>query len=377
MSGDTNDIGVLSVGEQVSAEMNRKKEQELKDKASDYLTVLNFLNNRHNDSFISQVKKNIQINDQVAIDELFLQNEQQITKIFGLFNFLRSNEESIARCQHDLGAIANGVEGNLSLILDYVHEGDEINFELLKNLLYVWDRYFVVVEDMLLRMVSKEKISSEFQTGTDVDALKGVDDYFNTRELESIRVFSTKAGSAYKKINGIQINLVSNEVWGNLNMELKDKKIGGNSGLVGNFVLNALRNALKDRVEATTVTQAVEIKGDWLVIRIVDNGKGIRPKFLQKGYKEIDEITGKEKEIYIFHEGASGTGSTGKGLADFDTRLASVGGELYVSTKTVSDGMIRFQYGSTIEKANEVEFDESLEHGTVFEIRLPIIQKQE
>jgi len=142
-------------------------------------------------------------------------------------------------------------------------------------------------------------------------------------------------------------------------------------------LLNALRNSLKDRVEANNIRLSAEIKDSFFVLRVEDDGKGIASKFLQKDYKEKDEETGEEKDIYIFHEGASGTGSTGIGLADFDTRLASVGGELYVVSKPkyVAEGIVRFQYGGDDEKAKSVSFDESLEHGTVFEVRLPITQK--
>lgn len=378
----TGDIG-NSATEEASKLMDEAKKMETKKRASEYLEAYFAINNRDDkNSFILKAKEFSELNDEESLRSLLNENKKIIQIILNLYNFLSENKSSFERCRHDLGGIVQNVNGPLQLSFEAVKNDKDVdidmdfNIDIFKIFLNTWDRYFIAVEDILIRLISNNEVPDEFQKGVDIDVLVGSNNYFETKELNKIKAFSTSDDSVYKKINDIKISLVTDSDWERIKTELAGRKIAGANGLIGNFELNALRNAIKDRVEAKEVVQTIEIKDDRLIIRIVDNGKGIRPKFLQKGYKEKDEITGEEKEIYIFHEGASGTGSTGKGLADFDTRLASVGGELYVSTKTVNDGMVRFQYGSTAEKANEVEFDESLEHGTVFEIRLPITQKQ-
>ena len=342
MSGDIDN----SAMEEASRAMEEAKKIEIKKRASGYLEALFIINNRNDkNSFILKAKEFVELNDGESLRSLFLKNTENIQIIMGLHKFLLENESSFARCKHDVGNIAQGVNGPLELTLEAANNGENIGVDFFKIFLNTWDRYFIAIEDILLRLVSNEEVPVKFQKGADLDVLMGACQYFNTRELSSIKAFSRSSDSAYKNIGNVKINLITDKDWERIKNELGDRKIVGVNGLISNFELNALRNALKDRVEATEVSQTVEIKDDQLVIRIVDNGKGIRPEFLQKGNKEKDEITGEEKEVYIFHEGASGTGSTGKGLADFDTRLASVGGELYVSTKTVSDSMVRFQYG--------------------------------
>lgn len=354
--------------------------------AKGLLNTLYFLNNRDDaNAMIPQMKKVVLDKDfnclpgQETVRKLLLDNSEQIKKISRVFDFLKNYKKTDARVKHDLGNIASMVEGLLGIYLGSAQQDDVMDIADLDRFLANWDRYLVGVEDILLRIIAKDKLLSEHNNGTDVEVLGGAIGYFSIDELRNIRSFSKESDSAYKEIDDKKIDIASSADWDKLALELKNKEIAGNSGLVANFLLNALRNSLKDRVEAKNVRLTAAIKGDSFVLRVEDDGKGIAAKFLQPDYKEKNEVTGEEKDIYIFHEGASGTGSTGIGLADFDTRLASVGGELYVVSKPKyekEDGLVRFQYGSTPEKANEVEFDQSLEHGTVFEIRLPITQKQ-
>lgn len=372
---------------EIGSEEMEKIESEAKImEAKRFLDTLNFLDNRNDPgAMIPQMKKIVLDKDfnqpvnQEIVRKLLLDNVEQIKKISRLFDFLKNYKKTDARVKHDLGNIATMVEGLLAVYLDSAQHDGSMDVGDLDRFLVNWDRYLVGVQDILLRIVSKNEILPEHNTGTTIEVVGGVIDYFSNDELKNIRSFSKESDSAYKEIDNKKIDLASTADWDKLTLELGDKQTAGNNGLVGNFLLNALRNSLKDRVEAKNIRLVAEIKGDWFVLRVEDDGKGIADKFLQPDYKEKDEVTGEEKDIYIFHEGASGTGSTGIGLADFDTRLASIGGELYVVSKPKyekEDGLVRFQYGSTPEKANEIEFDQNLEHGTVFEIRLPITQKQ-
>lgn len=389
------------VEEQEFQKMEAKKERENRVKdAKEFLDVLHHLDDHNrDDSMFPQLKNVVKEKDfnqpagQEEVKKLLIKNSDKIKKIIGvaadedagiekitgLFEYLKHYKKTDARLKHDLNNIFVAVSGYLSFYLFLVEAGENLDIDNLDKILAKWDRSLVGVEDILLRIISETEIVPEYNTGLSVETVSGAIKYFEKDELANISAFSKESDSAYKKIDSKEFKSVSLEDWDKINNELGDRQIAGNDGLVGNFILNALRNSLKDRVESDHIKLSASIKGDWFVMRVEDDGKGIASKFLQKGYVEKDEATGVEKEIYIFHEGASGTGSSGIGLANFDTRLASVGGELYVVSKPKyekEDGIVRFQYGSTPEKANEVEFDENMEHGTVFEIHLPIVQKQ-
>ncbi|GEM_PF-6150039 len=393
-----------TVQEQESNKMKAEKdsleqENRVKD-AEEFLDILHSLDDHNRaDSMFPLMKKVVQDQDfnqpagQEVVRKLLLQNADKIKKILsvtanintgakkvvGLFEFLKHYKKTDARLKHDLSNIFVAVGGYLSFFLYTVEQGEHLNIDGLDKVLTKWDRCLVGIEDILLRIVSEAEVAPKYNTGLNLETVGGAINYFAKDEIANIRSFSKEHDSAYKKIGDIEFESVSIENWDKIKQDLGDRRIAGNDGLIGNFILNALRNSLKDRVESKQVKLSVSINGDQFVMRVVDDGKGIASKFLQKGYKEKDEVTGEEKEVYIFHEGASGTGSSGIGLADFDTRLASVGGELYVVSKpkyVEEKGLVHFQHGSTAEKANEVEFDENLEHGTVFEIRLPIIKKE-
>ena len=389
------------VQELEAKKMEAKREQENRiSGAKEFLDVLHSLSDHSlDDSMFPQIKQVVKENDlnkpegQEIIKKILLNNANKIKKIIGfaedkdsgqkrttgLFDFLKHYKKTDARLKHDLDNIFVTVRANLSLFLYFAKNGQDIDVDSLDRVLIKWDRCLVGVEDILLRIISETEVVPEYNSGLNIETIGGAINYFANDELAKIILFSKEPDSAYKKIKYKEFESVDIEEWDKIKEELGDRQIAGNDGLVGNFILNALRNSLKDRVESDHINLSVSIKGGWFVMRVQDDGKGIPSKFLQKGYTEKDETTGEEKEIYIFHEGASGTGSSGIGLADFDTRLASVGGELYVVSKpkyAKEDGLVRFQYGSTPEKANEVEFDQNLEHGTVFEIRLPITQKQ-
>ena len=353
--------------------------------AKSFLDALYSLNGRSgNDSMISQMRNIVkdegfnQEKNQEIVRKLLLENIHHINKIVSLFDFLKHYKKTDARVKHDLNNIAAAVGGFLSFYLDAAQKDDELDIDGLDEMVATWDRYLVAAEDTLLRIISEDKILPEHNAGLNIETVSGAINYFSGTEITNIRSFSKEKNSAYKEINNKRINFISAADWDKLTLELGDRQITGNNGLVGNFILNALRNSLKDRVEADNIRLSAKVQGDWFVVRVEDDGKGIMAKFLQKDYREKDEVTGEEKNIYIFHEGASGTGSTGIGLADFDNRLASVGGELYVISKpkyVEQKDLVRFQYGADAEKLKTVEFNEGLEHGTVFEIRLPITKK--
>ncbi len=366
----------------VDSEVDMESESK-KMEAQGYLNTLYFLGDNSNpNALIPQLKKIVDDEKldptagQIQLRKLFLDNSDKIEKISDLFNFLRSYKKTDARMKHDLSNIAASVEGFLSVYLYSAQNGTDMDLGLLKKVLSRWGRYAVGTEDILLRVVSEKEISQEYQHGLDLDIIKSSMRYFSIDELNNIKSFSKEPGSAYSEIINKNIDLSVLENWDKLVAELGDRKIGGNSGVVGNFLLNALRNSIKDRILANNIKLTAEIKGDVFVLRVEDDGKGIEKKYLKPEYLEVDSVTGEEKSIYIFGEGTSGTNSTGIGLSNLDNRIASIGGELYLSSKSNIDGMVRFQAGGTDEDRDEIHFDENLEHGTVFEIRLPITKEK-
>ncbi len=354
-------------------EMDREAlEQESKKmEAKSFLETLYFLDNGNDvDSLIPKMREVLREKDEETMRDLLMKNYEQIKNLLGVFSFLKNYKKTDARVKHDLSNIAVVVEGMLTVCLEMAENGGELNFDDLNDILLRWGRYVVGVEDILLRIISEDIIPQEYNSGLNIGTVGDVINYFSDYELSNIKSFKRGPDSAYKEIDNKTIKFITPSEWSQLKLELGDRQIAGNNGLVGNFLLNALRNSIKDKIHANNVRVNAKIDGGWFVMRVEDDGKGIATKFLQPD---------KVKDLYIFHEGASGTGSTGIGLANFDTRLASVGGELYVASKQkIEDSkftMTRFQYGGDEDKKNKIAFDESLEHGTVFEIRLPITKK--
>ncbi len=285
--------------------------------AKEFLEALYFLNSPKNpNSMIAKMKVAVVEDNEPVAREILLENAPQIEKIFGLFGFLKHYKKTDARLKHDLNNIATTVEGFLSVFLMNAKEGDEIEVKSLDGVLKRWGRYLVGVEDILLRIIAEDKILPEYNTGINIDTLSGAINFFSDNELPKIRELAgmdfhgQSADSAYKDVVDKKFSSILPGDWDKISKELGDREIAGNTGLIGNFLLNGLRNSLKDRVEADNIRLSAEIKDDYFVVRIEDDGKGIASKFLQKDYKEKNSETGEEKDVYIFHEGASGTGST-------------------------------------------------------------------
>jgi len=312
--------------------------------------VLNQLDNCNdtNNSMMPTIKRLVRSGGfeteegQEIIRDLFLENAEKIKQMFNILVFLKSEKRMNRQVMHDLNNVAVSAEAMMELSLDSALSNKKIKLEFLNILVSAWDRYLVGLEDILLRVVSKNSISSENNNGLNAEVIGGAINYFAKKEIPYIKSFSKNESSNYKEIDNKQINILSPEDWDKLMLELGDKQITGNTGLIGNFLLNAMRNSLNDRVQAKNVRLLAQIKDNMFIFRVEDDGKGMATKFLQKDNKEKDEVTDEEKDTFIFYEGVSDNLSTGTGLADFDTRLASVGGELYVVTKSVSDGLVRF-----------------------------------
>ncbi len=295
---------------------------------------------------------------------------------------------------HDLGNVAVVVEGYLNFLLETPSVCDEETFIPISN---SWERYRVALEDIFLRTINPREVPPDFNNGIDLDTMQRCLYYFSTKEMKKMSAHPNVYGGLDKK----DVYLPQESVWKALQTKLAGRKIEGNTAVIQNFILNELRNVLRDKIGASHVSLNIIIVGDELVIRLEDDGAGLNAFQLDSNSKDC-----------IFKKGVSATGSTGLGIANFDTRVASMGSSFYVVSRPRFEGVtsgnleldeisvaethertapdaglahevfakhyaepIRFQSGGTQKKLEKIPFN-NVEHGTVFEIRLPISKKE-
>lgn len=231
--------------------------------------------------------------------------------------------------------------------------------------LYV-ERCWVAIQDILLRRLSDTEVPKEYATNLDVEMLERLLGYIQNKELGDLKRNGLCEGSAYSKAGEKTVNLEVD--WRKLKKDLAGRKVKGNDGVVGNFILNALRNALKDKVGSSFIALNVQVDGDELVIQIMNDGSAIDQQSLTPG-----------SDSFIFKEGVSQTKSTGLGLAYSDQRIKSLGGSLSVVSRGRGENA-----ASTFSNAENFQFDldefnrkreavAAPQMNTVFEVKLPIV----
>lgn len=150
---------------------------------------------------------------------------------------------------------------------------------------------------------------------------------------------------------------------------LSDRAPFGYGGVVDNFVLNVLRNAFRPSIGAKEVRlrMVVDENTNELVYTVQDNGSGI-PE--QVGGVEFFKKS-ESGQIGLFQKGKSGSKSTGLGLSDADKRFPLLGMKLAVVTKRADGSTAEW---SSVKDGASSHFDLG-EHGTVFEVRVPLKPK--
>ncbi len=303
---------------------------------------------------------------QAGIYAVKTNNAEQLDNLHKMFAFLTKQHASSGRTLHDLGNFAVAINS----VLNIYHDAQDENTtpENLEEALLYWDRIEVSLEDMLLRLVDKDKIPENYVRPIDLGVWNKVVDFFNDKEIKKIKDYSNDEKSPYYR--SAERHFEVDVDWVGLVESLKGKQVKANDGLVCNFILNAFRNALGNRIQSesgspTKVKLSIKIEGDKMVVRIDDDGKGMDQKHLApKGSGES-----------IFDLGVSGTGSTGMGLENFNKRFASCGGALFVVSRregaTRNDSPASYQIGGSEEELKQIEFNH-LDHGTVFELQLKI-----
>lgn len=289
------------------------------------------------------------------------------------FRRLQQDPKMAKYARHDVNNDASNAIGYASLIFSEINsDGRNPDPETFSRYLRVfvscWERYWAPVQDILLRYLHDTKVSPEQIHDLDLGMLRRLLENFETQEMVRLKQEATMEKSDYYKIGEKVLKLEVD--WQGLPAALHGGTVKGNEGVIYNFILNSLRNALKDRVEARNVAMSLTVDGDELVARVVDDGKGINSNGLTPDSNE-----------FIFKEGSSRTKSTGLGLAYSDQRIKSVGGSLSVVSFNKEEREINTFSNASDFKFDLDEFNQNREAAggvkmnTVFEIRLPIIKK--
>jgi len=278
---------------------------------------------------------------------------------------------------HDLDSVSGEVVTNIGAIDNLLSEGlpREAIVPLCKFFVDAWPRYMISARDILLRGIAPKDVLEKDRQDLDIRLLEGSIQYLFSREKG---LLEGKAG--YKNLSKVQLRR------GGLNVEeleekLKWRKIQVDTATVGNFISNELRNDFRDRIEADNVTLSMDVEGDEFVIRIVDDGKGMNREHLERDHLlNVEARNQKKHTFFIFDEGASGEvgdvkemKSSGLGLANVPERFSSMGARLSTYSKRKESGVVscfpKVEEGKEHPLASFVPDG----HGTIFELRLPIV----
>jgi len=316
-----------------------------------------------------------------------------VDEVLSAVRFVKTQDKLIKQMEHDLKNITQRVFASFTILNKFISnnifgittEDKAMFFDVLFLLRENWYRFYVAFKDILLKALSESIVPIENQGSLlDINVLKKVFYFFSSSELPGLLKEAEiyKRAGQFSSYQGIQDRKVNMDVdWDVLSEHLVGKKIKGDTAVVTNFVLNALRNSLKKRIEVegehTELRLQIFVENDELVIKVEDTGKGMEDKHLNPDSKD-----------FIFLSGNSWTGSTGLGLSYINTRLASMGVELRVFSRRVAESSaddkpfvyysngggkkdfhMSFYHG---EDAEGLVSSNISKHGTLFEIYLPL-----
>ena len=328
----------------VKIESQREKEKKL---VMQYITGLDNVNDFviNNESFRDQ--------DFSVCFSKILGLEGDVRQITNALGFVKFKKELLSQFDHDTKGIGARVKGALDSLIDLVSNGITENrgvdffyksFEAFQN---SWDRFYVSFKDILLKFLSEKTVPLEMQEQEfDMGTLRRVLSFFEKTEVPDLiktshnleRLKNTNS-EIYERVTngkgnpyeGIENRKITMDIdWDGLSEQLVGKKIKGDTAVVASSLVSILSNPLKKRIEVegehTELKVKIFIKGNEVVFRIEDTGKGIEDKHLDPTNKD-----------FMFLPGNSGTGSTGLGLFNVHTRLASMGIELRVFSRRVNE----------------------------------------
>lgn len=355
------------------------------------------------------VKKMSSLSLQEKIQEILKNSALDVNN----FKILQKDEFLRGFIGHDLGNIASVVLGNSQVVgLGFDDDRKEERIELIFK---YWPRYSLIIEDICLRGIDEKKIDKKYFHEFDAEPIiesmvlleKGLHDKIadkifriNNKEKLGRSPATNIISTDHRKIDvsvclrGLKFpeaeemaNLIGSELQGVPGAVIND---------VNNIVRNAAGEYLKRdakgkpildqdgnpiEIGAENIDVSIFKEDDFVVFRVVDDGKGMPQDYLSEGSKNN-----------IFVRGNSGRGSSGCGLADMPARLESMGSHLRVLTfeRDVQDSQPAFFDSNNMNNASSLEELSNRDHklreersriseqigfvpSTVFEIRIPIV----
>ncbi len=306
--------------------------------------------------------------DQAVIEEIqsLVINPQQET-IFSksLYDRLLGDAELGATLRHDTAGSANTFLLHLGLLREFTPSKPrawERFTRSLKAFLKVCPRYFLVLEDILLRKIEKSSKEVPVLPLNTIFADQALTELRNSREVEG-RVQSLFGEEASAEKGSVASKPLQH--FSSLN---NGEQIMAPTGEVMNAIFNIIRNASKIEVGAEHAACEISRVGNEIIVHVIDDGHG---------------MSGDQLE-HIFKKGVSFTGSTGLGLAGLDARFARRHIRLFIAsrrkTNQPGDAMTfaeAHMYPSHSAEATRLQsFLTDRNAATIFEIRLPITKKE-
>lgn len=254
--------------------------------------------------------------------------------------------------EHDLVSISSAVlseigtlgELNLELSAD-----QDCLYAMCKEYVFVNIlRYLRVLEDNFLRVLK----SSDFPPEVFDYSILGT-------EIEALEYGRSMKSHGKVLIPDIQVRDQAKDV-------VQGRRTLGRAGLVDNFVINCINNALREQVGATHIEVSffIDENTQELVYQVKDDGVGIPTHMF-----EASTVN----EIRLFETGVSESKSTGLGMSDANLRFPEYGGKL--ALWSIREGQ-RNMWKSKNFGAEDGNFPEILAQGTLFEIRFPLVASE-
>lgn len=302
-------------------------------------------------------------------DEILKTLKDWRQELKSVYRFLAQSDKA-EYLDHDLANEATKVMSGLELSCILL-ESEKVNlpgiFRKIKIFIEAWERYWVAMEDVLLRKMSDKEVLKECVGELDIDLISRMIDYFKNIELSKIRQEAGRPKSKY--LDSDKKNFIVECDFSEIKKELEGKKVLANDGLINNFILNGLRNAVKVNTESSNFIFNMVVEGGELVIRLMDDGKGVDSDSLNP-----------ESKACIFNSGSSKTKSTGLGMAYAHDRITSLGAEFNVVSYRKSEeknNTYPFGVNWDLDEFNKKRWHEGKKPvNTIFEIRLPITKKK-
>jgi len=323
---------------------------------------------------------------------------------------------------HDLGNLAALMVSYCEVIKSSGSKGKNDSAKnLMHEMLKIWPRYSLILQDICLRGIDREAVPKEYlenfnskaaQETLDslVDRIKEKKEQKDFRNSNYLPLVGHPASHLVVEESSkldVSADLQRLEIVGEENMYLRPGETTSvSTGVVINGISNILRNAAGEYARldekdvqmynneglpmekgaknvVLKISREIGESGEELVFRVVDDGKGMTPLYLDS-----------KSDKYIFRENRSHRQSSGFGLTNMPERFKSMGVKLYVWTVErdtpdkkqsfldseligqESSVEIRKKEAKKIKKerkdfSNEFNFSPS----TVFEIRIPITKK--